>query len=113
MLPDNTVKPLINALQDKFAEEVTIIDLSSESSFADAFILATGNSDVHMKTLLENVSETMDRMKREYRIEGEHSPKWILLDAGNVVINIFSREGRDFYRLESIWANAEMTRVGD
>jgi len=113
LLPDNTVKPLINALQDKFAEEVTIIDLSSESSFADAFILATGNSDVHMKTLLENVSETMDRMKREYRIEGERSPKWILLDAGNVVINIFSREGRDFYRLESIWANAEMTRVGD
>jgi len=113
LLRDDTVKALINALQDKLAEEIAIIDLSSESSFADAFILATGNSDVHMKTLLDNVSETMDRMERDYSIEGERSPKWILLDAGNVVINIFSREGRDFYRLESIWANAEMTHIGD
>ena len=113
MLPDDTVSPLIQALQDKLAEDITIIDVSRESSFADAFILATGNSDVHMKTLLDNLTEAMDRMERTYRVEGEYSPKWILLDAGNVVINIFSREGRDFYRLESIWAGSEMTRVGD
>jgi len=113
LLLDDTVSPLIKALQDKLAEDITIINVSRESSFADAFILATGNSDVHMKTLLDNLTETMDRMEKPYRIEGEFSPKWILLDGGDVVINIFSREGRDFYRLESIWAGAEMTRISD
>lgn len=110
---DESLNPVIKALQDKLAEEITLIDLSKESSFADTFILATGNSEVHMRTLLDNVSETLDRIGSNYRIEGENSPKWILLDAGNMVINIFSREGRNFYRLESIWANAEMTRLDD
>jgi ribosome-associated protein len=110
---DENLNPFIKALQDKLAEEITLIDLSKESSFADTFILATGNSEIHMRTLLDNVSQTLDRMGLNYRIEGEKSPKWILLDAGNMVINIFSREGRNFYRLESIWANAETTRIED
>ncbi len=105
------VEDIISTLKDKLAEDITVIDLSKESSFADIFLLATGNSEVHMKTLLDHVSETLDKLGLTYRIEGEKSPRWILLDAGNFVINIFSREGRNFYRLESIWANAETIRI--
>lgn len=108
---ESPVGDIVGALKDKLAEDITLIDLSKESSFADAFVLATGNSDVHMKTLLDHVAEALDKLGLAYRIEGENSPRWILLDAGNIVINIFSREGRNFYRLESIWANSETIRI--
>jgi len=111
ILENETINPVIEILQDKQAEDISLIDLSSESTIADVFILATGNSDVHMKSLIGYVADTLDEMGAAYRIEGENSPKWILLDAGNLIINIFSREGRNFYRLESIWAAAKTTRI--
>jgi ribosome-associated protein len=107
----DSVTPIVQILQDKQAEDITIIDLSGESTVADAYILATGNSDVHMKALLGHVTDILDNMKLSYRIEGENSPKWILLDAGDLIVNIFGREGRNFYRLESIWASAKTTKA--
>jgi ribosome-associated protein len=96
----DSVAPIVQILQDKQAEDITIIDLSGESTVADAYILATGH-----------VTDTLDNMKIRYRIEGENSPKWILLDAGDLIVNIFGREGRNFYRLESIWASAKTTKA--
>lgn len=111
LLENETIDPVIAILQDKQAEDISMIDLTSESAMADYLILATGNSDVHMKSLIGHVEDTLDKMGTTYRIEGENSPKWILLDAGNLLVNIFSREGRGFYRLESIWGNAKTTRI--
>jgi len=107
----DSVAPIVQILQDKQAEDITIIDLSRESTVADAYVLATGNSDVHMKALLGHVTDTLDSMNVGYRIEGENSPKWILLDAGDIIVNIFGREGRDFYRLDSIWASARTIKA--
>lgn len=112
LLPEaDTLSPIIAILQDKQAEDVSMIDLTAETAMADYFILATGNSDVHMKSLIGHVGDTLDKIGITYRIEGENSPKWILLDAGNLIINIFSREGRGFYRLENILGNAKTTRI--
>jgi len=107
----DSVAPIVQILQDKQAEDITIIDLSGESTVADAYILATGNSNVHMKALLGHVTDTLDDMGIRYRIEGENSQKWILLDAGDIIVNIFGREGRNFYRLESIWISAKTTKL--
>lgn len=112
LLPETvSISSIIEILQDKQAEDISMIDLSSESTLADIFVLATGNSDVHMRSLAGYVTETMDKMGIKYRIEGETSPKWILIDAGDIIVSIFSREGRSFYRLESIWASAKTTRL--
>jgi ribosome-associated protein len=79
----------------------------------DVFVIATGTSNRHVKTLIEEVEyqlETgMDR--RVLRREGEDFGKWVLLDYGDVVVHDFDRETRDYYELERLWADAPLTEV--
>ncbi len=97
---------VIEILLSKHAESVVMMDVSANLTVADSFVLATGNSDVHMKTLEENVTKVLDEESIDYKTEGQGSKRWILIDAGPVVIHIFSKRGREFYRLESIWGDA-------
>ena len=95
------------------ALEVTAHDLSEVSGFADIFIVAIARSELHGRTLKDTAMDTLDEMGFSYRIEGETSTKWTLLDAGDLIVNILSREGRDFYRLDSLWGDAPTERFFD
>lgn len=104
---------LVKALIDKHAIEVTVHDLSEVSGFAEIFIVAIARSELNSKTLLDTAEEELDRIGLAYRVEGENSSKWILLDAGHLIVNILSREGRDFYRLDSLWGDAPTEKFTD
>jgi ribosome-associated protein len=97
-----------DALADKKGQEIVGLDLGEMGTLADVFILVTGNSEVHMKTLVENAQEALERNGHAVKIEGENSSNWRLLDAGNVAVHVFSRKGRDFYKLEKLWGDAEI-----
>lgn len=99
-------KPLVDALLDKHALEVTVHDLSDASDFTEAFIIAIARSDPHARTLRDTAEEFLDNIKIPYKVEGETSSRWTLMDAGHLVVNILSREGRDYYRLDSLWGDA-------
>jgi ribosome-associated protein len=105
--------PLAKKLLFKSAEQVTLIDLSDLNAEAEAFLLATANSDVHMRTLLNVVEEALDETRTGYVVEGRDSSLWSLIDTGNLIVHIFSRKGRDFYRIESIWGDAPMIEYDD
>jgi ribosome-associated protein len=96
------------ALADKKGQEIVGIDLGNVGSLVDVFILVTGNSEVHMKTLVEAAQESFERRDRPVKIEGENSANWRLLDAGDVAVHVFSRKGRDFYKIEKLWGDAEI-----
>ncbi|MBQ3402819.1 MAG: ribosome silencing factor [Synergistaceae bacterium] len=91
------------ALDGKNGEDIITLNLKDRGGLADAFVLATGNSETHMKTLTETAEEVLERSGRKCRIEGEHSLNWRLIDAGDIVVHVFSHKGRDFYRLERLW----------
>ena len=97
------LKDISEALEAKSGEDIITLDLRNKGSLADAFILVTGNSEVHMKTLTETAEEILDKSGRKCRIEGSESSNWRLLDAGDVVVHVFSHRGREFYRLERLW----------
>jgi ribosome-associated protein len=99
-------KPIVDALLEKHALEVTVHNLSEVSGFTEAFIVAIARSDLHAKTLKDAADEVLDELKLPHRIEGQESSKWCLMDAGHIVVNILSREGRDYYRLDSLWGDA-------
>lgn len=99
-------KPLVDALLDKHALEVSVHDLSEISGFTEAFIVAIARSDLHARTLCDIAEEFLDNDKIPYKVEGETSSRWMLMDAGHLVVNILSREGRDYYRLDSLWGDA-------
>lgn len=101
-MPD-IIREITTALDEKSGEDILTLDLKDKGGLADAFILVTGNSETHMKTLSETAEEVLTKSGRKCRIEGEHSLNWRLLDGGDVVVHVFSHKGRDFYRLERLW----------
>lgn len=94
----------VNALEDKKAEDVRIIDISSISTIADYFIIADGSNKSQIQAMADNVSEVLGKAGITVRqVEGYQNANWILMDFQDVIIHIFDRENRLFYDLERIW----------
>lgn len=94
----------VNALEDKKAEDVRIIDISQISTIADYFIIADGSNKSQIQAMADNVSEILGRAGVTVRqIEGYQNANWILMDFQDIIIHIFDRENRLFYDLERIW----------
>lgn len=98
-----SLEDITQALEEKNGEDIITLNLKGRGGLADAFVLVTGNSETHMKTLAETAEEVLERAGSKCRIEGENSLNWRLIDAGDVVVHVFSHKGRDFYRLERLW----------
>ncbi|GHS86719.1 ribosomal silencing factor RsfS [Synergistales bacterium] len=95
------------ALANKKGQEIVGLGLGETGTFADVFILVTGNSEVHIRTLVDAAEESLSKLGLKCRIEGENSSNWRLVDAGDVIVHVFSRKGRDFYKIEKLWGDAE------
>ncbi|MGI6075777.1 MAG: ribosome silencing factor [Pyramidobacter sp.] len=100
---------LVQALLDKKGLDVVSMEVSEVTPLADSFILASGNSDVHMNALVNAASECLDAFGEPYKVEGAASTQWTLIDAGNIVVHIFSVKAREFYKLERIWGDVALT----
>ncbi len=95
------------AIEDKKGLAVSLLDVSDLLVVTDIFVIATGTSQRHVKTLVDDAEEalrTVDR--RPLRREGKEHGRWVLLDYGDIVIHVFDDETRRFYDLERLWANA-------
>ena len=104
----------IDALEDKKAEDIQIIDIGEVSPLADYFIIANGTNRNQVQALADNVEELLGRLGYERRpIEGYDSANWILLDYKDVIIHIFDKENRSFYDLERIWRDGKVVTEED
>lgn len=96
----------------KKGEDIVIIDIAQQSSFADYFVNATATNDRQLKALTDEVEDKLAEINvLPKNIEGSPSSGWILMDYGDVIINVFLPEQRDTYRIEKIWADSEMTYI--
>ena len=102
------------ALDEKKGIDIKLLKIDRVSSLADYFLICTGTSNTHVKTLcdyaeftLENLGETM--LSRE----GHRGNAWELLDYGTLVVHVFTEEAREFYSLERLWADAEEINISD
>ena len=102
-------KLVIEALEDKKAEDIKVIDISEVSVLADYFIIAGGNNSSQIQALCNNVEEKLGRAGHPCRqIEGYDTANWILMDFGDVIVHIFDKENRLLYDLERIWRDGKM-----
>jgi ribosome-associated protein len=94
------------ALSAKKAKDLTVIDVSEKSSFADFLVIASGGSERQVGTL---ASEVADQLAKEgiiaKSIEGKQNSGWILMDYGDIIVNVFSEEQRSRYNIEKIWGD--------
>jgi len=102
-------KLAIEALEDKKAEDIKIIDISNVSVLADYFIIAGGSNSSQIQALCDNVDEKLGRAGHPSKqIEGYDTANWVLLDFGDIIVHIFDKENRLLYDLERIWRDGKM-----
>lgn len=93
---------------DYKANDVVLLDLRSVSDMTDFFIVASGTSDTHVRSIGEHLAEEMKKLGSPvYHMEGTTKGRWVLLDFVDFVVHIFHPTLRDFYQLERLWADAE------
>lgn len=105
-------KLAIEALEDKKAEDIKVIDISQVSVIADYFIIAGGNNRSQIQALCDNVEEKLGRAGHPAKqIEGYDTANWVLADFGDVIVHIFDKENRLLYDLERIWRDGKLVDV--
>jgi ribosome-associated protein len=99
-------------ISTKKGEDVVLMDIALQSSFADYFVNATATNERQLKALTEEVEDKLAAVGvLPKNIEGTPSSGWILMDYGDVIVNVFLPAQRDTYRLEKIWGDSAQTRI--
>ena len=102
------------ALDAKKGMNIKLLKIDRVSSLADYFLICTGTSNTHVKTLCDYAEFTLDNLGEPMLgREGHRGNSWELLDYGSVVIHVFTDEARKFYDLERLWADAEQVDLQD
>ena len=102
------------ALDEKKGMDIKLLRIDEVSSLADYFLICTGTSNTHVKTLCDFAEYTMEQLGEPMLgREGHRGNSWELLDFGSVVVHVFTDEARKFYDLERLWADAEVVDLKD
>ncbi len=102
------VKKAVDALNEKKAIDVRVIDIGEISSLADYFVIAGASNKNQIEALMDNVEEALEKDGLTPKhIEGKGGAEWILLDYSDFVIHIFNEESRAFYDIERLWSDGK------
>ena len=117
--PDNPghvlVAHAVNAMAEKKAKDVTVLDLREISNMADFFVIGTGESDLQVRAISNGVMDRIDEHcgEQPWKREGLDHLRWVLLDYVDVVVHVLLPERREHYRLERLWGEADRETVPD
>lgn len=112
---DELIGVISEALLSVKAENIVKLDVRKITTLTDYFIVCHALSDTQVKALADRVTEDTKKTFGEYvwRKEGHNTNRWIVLDYVNVVVHIFLRDMREFYGIERMWSDAEVTEITD
>lgn len=108
------LQTITDSILDKKGKEITIIDLSSINyAFCDYFIVCHGDSTTQVSAIAESIEiKTKDKHGiHPGHVEGLQNAQWILMDYGSIVVHIFLKEYRDYYKLEDLWGDAQISII--
>ena len=101
-----------DALADKKAQDIKIINIEGVSVIADYFIIASGTNHNQVQAMADSVDEALHKAGHQAKqTEGYQSANWILLDYGDIIVHVFDTENRLFYDLERIWRDGKEIQV--
>lgn len=117
---DKTTKQLrqmiIEGIQERKGRSISVVDLSAiESAPVSEFIICQGNSSQQVAAIADSVREyLLDNYNiKPYNYDGYRNAQWIVIDYGETLVHIFTRETRQLYNLEELWADAPITEIPD
>ena len=115
-MDNNEIKVIANAMLEKKGIDVVSLDLRAiGTAISDYFIVCNADSTTNVNAIADNVEDRMIEKcgRKVLRSQGKENSFWIILDYGDIVVHIFQTEYREFYRLESLWADAARTEYSD
>ena len=102
-----TLKIIDDTLKEIKALDTKILNLKKINSFTDVLLITSGSSSTHMSAISNKLIRALKKNKFEIiNLEGKNSADWVLLDLGDIVINVMSISAREYYDLESLWDNS-------
>lgn len=113
-VPDLTdeVARALDLAADRKARDLTVLDLRGLSTATDFFIVGTGTSDTHVRSIADHIIEEMKKGDvRPSHVEGLQGGRWVLIDYIDFVVHVFHPAARDFYELERLWGDAPLLAV--
>ncbi|MBO8130796.1 MAG: ribosome silencing factor [Candidatus Marinimicrobia bacterium] len=96
---------------DKKANNVIILDLKNLTSITDYFVICSGEIDLHVKAIVDEIEKKLSPYANPWHIEGYSNLSWVLMDYVDFVVHVFTEEKRNYYNLERLWADAPMEIV--
>lgn len=103
---------IASAAEDQKAERVVALDVREVTSFADTFVLASGTSDRHVRSVADSIVAALKaRGEVILSVEGHDEGRWVLIDCGDAVAHVFQEEIREHYDLERLWSDAPVIDV--
>jgi len=99
---------IVKALEDKKGMDTTLLEVGKQTELADYFVICTGTSNTHVKALANEAEFKTNELLgvKPTHVEGFSDNTWTLMDYSSVIVHIFTKEGRDFYKLEKLWKDA-------
>lgn len=110
---DKLIEVIGEALLDRKAEDITVLDVHELTTLADKFVICHASTDVQIKAIADNVNkETKEQLnEKAWKEEGRETRRWVILDYVNVVVHIFKKELREYYALERMWNDAPVRKI--
>lgn len=114
LTPKEIAYEVTKALDAKKGLDIKLLRIDKVSSLADYFLICTGTSSTHVKTLCDYAEYTLEQLgETMLSREGHRGNSWELLDYGSIVVHVFTEEARRFYDLERLWADAQVVDLKD
>ena len=105
-------KKISQLMIDKKATSIDIIDVRKITSLTDFFVVCTSESEPQSKAIHNHIKDELTKIGlKPWHSEGFENLKWVLLDYVDIVVHVFSKETREYYEFERLWADAKITRV--
>ncbi|HEX5504997.1 MAG TPA: ribosome silencing factor [Thermomicrobiales bacterium] len=110
--PRDLARLLAKAASDAHASDIVVLDIHELTVVADYFVLCSGDNERLLRAIARDVREAADTVDLDpRRSEGSAEAGWILIDFGDVVVHVFGKDEREFYRLEDVWSEAQTLLV--
>lgn len=107
LTPEGLADAVAELASDKKASDIVVLDLREAAGYTDLFVICSGASDRQVKAIHDGINQGL---KERYgilprRVEGLSESRWVLMDYLDVVVHAFTKETREYYRLESLWGD--------
>ena len=113
---EDIVKIITEGIQEKKGKNIVIADLTEiEDTICDYFVICQGNSPSQLLAIVDSIKETVRKEAgiKPYGLDGMRNAQWIVIDYGEIMVHIFLPELREYYNIETLWADSKLTEIED